>query len=326
MAQVDENKNCLRCAKIVNLVEDIKDGNETIEKVQKGLKDYLETKRLYFPRFFFLSNDNLLEILSETKDPSRIQPHLKKCFEGIQSLTFDDKKRITEMVSSEKEVCALQRFQDDNNDGNVDASELKKFMVEPAKAKGAVEVWLVELENAMVESIRAITFASKGDFVKKKFAEWLQLWPGMTVICMFNVFWSGDITKGLKEQGNPFLAEYKKKMDADMSDMIVLVRGEISKIVRFTLEALIVIYVHNVDTVQMLSDKGIDRDTDFDWLVQLRYFTEMNPDKDFRHDVFIRISNSHLAYNYEYLGNSSRLVITPLTDRCYRTCCATSPR
>lgn len=282
------------------MLELFNDCEQKLEEVQKGLNDYLETKRLYFPRFFFLSNDNLLEILSETKDPTRIQPHLKKCFEGIQSLTFDDKKRITELVSSEKEIVALQRFQDDNNDGKVDAGELKKFMVEPAKAKGAVEVWLVELEAAMVESIRAITFASKADFSKKKFAQWLQHWPGMTVICIFNVFWTGDIAKGLKDQGNSFLAEYKKKMDADMDDMIVLVRGEISKIVRFTLEALIVIYVHNVDTVQMLSDTGINRETDFDWLVQMRYSTEMNPDKDFRHDVFISISNSHLAYNYEY--------------------------
>lgn len=75
-----------------------------------------------------------------------------------------------------------------------------------------------------------------------------------------------------------------------------------------TMNALIVLDVHARDVVETLAKQGIDDVAAFEWISQLRYYWEND-------DCYVKCIQTNFPYGYEYLGNTLRLVITPLTDK-----------
>merc|ERR1719353_2240535 len=104
MVAAAQNPKIIDLCNSDELLEKWREANILLDTVQKGLEDYLETKRNAFARFYFLSNDELLEILSSAKDPTRVQPFLSKVFEAVSKITFTQDLEITEMRSPENEI------------------------------------------------------------------------------------------------------------------------------------------------------------------------------------------------------------------------------
>jgi len=299
MKRISENSGVMFCVEIPGMLPNLTDSFDKLEEIQKGLNAYLMTKCLYFPRFFFLSSDELLEILSETKDPLRVQPHLKKAFEGINELEFADNLDIKAMISPEKEKVPM------------------KVIINPKNAKGNVEVWLLQVEAEMMHTMKLVCSDSLTAYAQNPREKWILVWPGQLVLNCSQCYWTKEVEEVLLKEGNAGLQAYAEKCTKQLMDIVELVRGKITKLERSTCAALVTIDVHARDTINEIHRSGVSNKLDFDWLAQLRYYYEQNAAEEWV--LACRMTNSCLMYGYEYLGNSGRLVITPLTDRCYRT-------
>jgi dynein heavy chain len=153
--------------------------NMNLDQIQKDLEDYLETKRMAFPRFYFLSNDELLEILSQAKEPRAVQPHMRKCFDNLVRLEFgpDDSIDILGMFSGEGEKVLLGRN---------------------LKARGNVEDWLNATERRMKEALHSCMKAGLIDYDQRSRDEWTALHPGQVVATVAQITWARETEKAIK--------------------------------------------------------------------------------------------------------------------------------
>ena len=149
------------------------------------------------------------------------------------------------------------------------------------------------------------------------------------VICVSCIYWTKEVTEAITVPNG--LKDYLKKCNGQIDDIVKLVRGNLESGERITLGALTVIDVHGIfywpplvviwhlvswysarDVVENMAKLNVTSTNAFEWLSQLRYY-------DRGGDTYVCQITTELAYGNEYLGNTPRLVITPLTDRCYRT-------
>ncbi|XP_057653134.1 dynein axonemal heavy chain 3 [Diorhabda carinulata] len=287
----NKDTRVLVCTDYKNMLALLKENNRLLDEIQKGLNDYLEKKRLFFPRFFFLSNDELLEILSETKDPLRVQPHLKKCFEGIHQLEFTRDEEVVGMISVEKEKVPFSE------------------KIIPAEAKGMVEKWLVQVQAVMIQSLKDVMRDSINNYPTVDRPTWILSWPGQIVQCVDCIQWTTEVTDAIF--GGALDAQ-EKLCTHQIERSVKMVQGKLKPNTQVTVEALIVIDVHGRDIVKRLKELKVGSIADFNWISQLRYYWKDRA-------VGVCMITTEVMYGFEYLGNTGRLVATPLTDRCYRT-------
>jgi dynein heavy chain, axonemal len=172
--------------------------------------------------------------------------------------------------------------------------------------------WLDEVGLTMISSLRQITEQSIAAYLTSPRREWVQSWPGQIVLAVGSIYWTKNVSEAIVTPGG--LKTFLDLSNLQIEEIVELVRGKLSNAARATLGAVPVIDVNARDVVQELCELNISDGNDLTWIAQLRYYWAHNPKNS-----GVKMITTTSMYGYEYLGNQGRLVITPLTDRCYRT-------
>ncbi|XP_017781324.1 PREDICTED: dynein heavy chain 10, axonemal [Nicrophorus vespilloides] len=301
MVDTAKNPNVLDCCTASGRLNDFMGLSYGLDKCQKSLNDYLDAKRRRFPRFFFISTDELLSILGSS-DPGVVQEHMLKMFDNIKSLRLglDSQDRMTAsaMISAEREIMEFRNA---------------------VFAEGKVEEWMNDVQFEMRRSNRFQTKKSIYDYGKtqRPRTKWMMDYQGMICLAANQVWWTAEVENVFEKigKGNKrAMKEYLGQLNKQLDDIVVTVREDLTSNDRTKFKTVATIEVHARDIVENFVRDSVTDAKEFDWESQLRFYWINKLD-----NLWVTQCTGSFEYGYEYMGLNGRLVITPLTDRIYLT-------
>ena len=246
-----------------------------------------------------MSDPGLLEILGQASDSHTIQPHLLSIFENVDDIEFNSKNynQMLAAVSKEGERIVLE---------------------DPVMAEGNVELWLGALLHEQRKSLLGVIrdaayVLNLADF---DLLDFLSNFIAQVCLLGVQILWTRDAEKALSSarRDKKIMKTTNEKFIEILNTLIGQTTRPLSKFERLKFETLITIHVHQRDIFEELFKAGVKSVTDFEWLKQARFHFHFDRDK-----CIVKVTDIVFDYQNEALGNTDRLVITPLTDRCYIT-------
>ncbi|KAH8358423.1 hypothetical protein KR093_000053 [Drosophila rubida] len=273
-----------------------------LENCQKSLNEYLDSKRRIFPRFYFISTDELLSILGSS-EPSAVQNHIIKMYDNVKSLRLVKEGNltvVTAMISSEGEVMEFRNI---------------------IRAQGRVEHWMNDVLDEMRRANRYISKTCIYDFgtdLVISRPDWLMNYQGMVGLAASQVWWTAEVEEAFDQAQNHgnmrAMKDFLGKSNHQIEELVLKVRSNLSRNDRLKFKAICTIDVHARDIIDNFVRDNVLDASEFSWESQLRFYWVK-----FYDNLHVIQCSGSFDYGYEYMGLNGRLVITPLTDRIYLT-------
>ncbi|XP_077184230.1 dynein axonemal heavy chain 17 isoform X3 [Paroedura picta] len=302
MADAIKTPNVVEATNKPGLYDKLEALQKSLALCEKALAEYLETKRLAFPRFYFVSSADLLDILSNGNDPVEVSRHLSKLFDSMAKLKF-------KLDANEKPLkIGLGMYSKEDEYVDFDKE---------CDCSGQVEVWLNRVLERMQSTLRKEISEAVVTYEEKPREQWLFDYPAQIALTCTQIWWTTEVGiafSRLEEGYENAIKDYNKKQINQLNTLITLLIGNLTPGDRMKIMTICTIDVHARDVIAKMITAKVESSQAFTWQSQLRH----RWDEEKGH-CYANICDAQLQYSYEYLGNTPRLVITPLTDRCYIT-------
>jgi dynein heavy chain 1 len=306
MKKVNKSPFVLDVLNLAGIQKNLERLADLLTKIQKALGEYLEKERSSFPRFYFVGDEDLLEIIGNSKDIRRVMKHLKKMFAGISTLLLDeDETQLLGFASREGEQVNFR--------SPIALKEYPRINDWLAKVESEMRLSLAYLLSQAVAELKSV-FKPNAD-VQAALLQWISGYPAQLVVLAVQAAWTDLVEQAIPDgKLADILTLVVKNLDM-LADNVLL---DISVLDRRKCEHLITELVHQRDVIRSLISSGTRHANDFAWLYHMRFYLN-NSIEDPLLRLQVRMADAVFPYGYEYLGIPDRLVQTPLTDRCYLT-------
>ena len=283
---------------------------DSLTKIQKALGEYLERERASFPRFYFVGDEDLLEIIGNSKDILRIMKHLKKMFAGISTIGLDeDLTRIERMSSREGETVPFKT--------PILLKDYPKINDWLAKIESEMRVSLASLLCDAVAELQQF-YGTGSSLQASTLLAWIEKYPAQLVSLAVQVAWTDGVETSLRGSVTPEAPLSTVLEGLDLLADVVLT--DLAVTTRRKCEHLITELVHQRDVTRALVLQRVQDDKSFAWLSQMRFYLDLTTSIPSPMDrLAIKMADANFPYGWEYLGVPDKLVQTPLTDRVYLT-------
>ncbi|XP_021916207.1 dynein heavy chain, cytoplasmic isoform X8 [Zootermopsis nevadensis] len=287
---------------------------DLLGKIQKALGEYLERERTSFPRFYFVGDEDLLEIIGNSKNVARLQKHFKKMFAGVAAILLnEDNTVITGIASREGEEVQFSEPV-----STVDHPKINEWL---SLVEGQMRFTLA---SSLAQAVQDIKQFKDGAIDRQAYMHWCDKYQAQIVVLAAQILWSEDVEAALHQistagdQKMPPLERVLSQVETTLNVLADSVLQEQPPLRRKKLEHLINEFVHKRTVTRRLVANRISSPKAFEWLCEMRFYFDPRQTEVLQ-QLTIHMANAKFFYGFEYLGVQDRLVQTPLTDRCYLT-------